>query len=50
MGVQAGEVQVPTIHDVKRSRLDHQHVQGVDVVAAPIGDFDEGGNRSTQVE
>jgi len=48
--VQAGEVQVATIHDVKGSRLDHQQVQGVDVVAAPIGDFDKGGNRSTQVE
>ena len=45
--VKAGEVQLATIHNVKGPRLDHQHVQGVDVVAASLGDFDKGGNRST---
>jgi hypothetical protein len=48
--VKAGEVQIATIHDVKGSRLDNQHIQGVDVVAAPIGDCNKGRNRSTQVE
>ena len=48
--VKAGEVQIATIHDVKGSRLDDQHIQSVDVVAAPIGDCNKGRNRSTQVE
>ena len=48
--VKAGEVQVATIHDVKGSRLYHQHVEGVDVMAAPIGDFDKGRNWPPQVE
>jgi hypothetical protein len=49
-GVKPGEVQIATIHDVKGSGLDDQHIQGVDVVAAPIGDCNKGRNRSTQVE
>src|SRR5208337_486842 len=48
--VKAGEVQVATVHNVKGSRLDHQHIERLDIVAAPIGDFDKGRNRSTQVE
>jgi hypothetical protein len=48
--VKARKVQIATIHDVKGSRLDYQHIQDVDVVAAPIGDCNKGRNRSTQVE
>src|SRR5260370_39989836 len=48
--VKAGEVQIATNHDVEGSRLDHQHIQCVDVVAAPIGDCYKGRNWSTQVE
>src|SRR3954453_13176873 len=49
-GMKAGKVEVTTIHDVKGARLDHQHLQGVDVVAAPLGDFDKGRNRPAQVQ
>jgi hypothetical protein len=48
--VKAGKVQIAAIHDVKGARLDHQYIQGVDVVAAPIGDCDKGRDWSTQVE
>src|SRR6202035_3468076 len=40
--VEAGEVQVATIHDVKGSRFDHQRIQCVDVVAAPVISIKEG--------
>jgi hypothetical protein len=49
-GVKAAEVQVTTIHDVKGARLDHQHLQGVAVMAAAFGDVEKGGDRPPQVQ
>src|SRR5271169_3528182 len=44
------EVQVTPIHDVEGASLDEQQVQHIDVVHLAVGDVDEGGNRSPQVE
>ena len=48
--VQAEKIHIGRIHNVKRPRLDHQQVQGVDIVAEPISDLDERGNRPAQVQ
>src|SRR5580658_888135 len=44
------EVQVTPIHDVEGAGLDKQQVQHIDVVHLAVGDVDEGGDRSPQVE
>lgn len=48
--VQAGAIQVATIHHVERSGLDGQLVERVDVVQFSIADMDKGGDRATQVQ
>src|ERR1019366_1454650 len=44
------EVQVTSIHDVEGASLDKQQVQHIDVVHLAVGDVDEGGDRSPQIE
>ncbi len=44
------EVQIPAIHDVDRSRLWKQEVEGVDIVQFPIGNMDKTGNRPPKVQ
>ena len=44
------EVQVTPIHDVEGTGLDKQQVQHIDVVHLAVGDVDEGGDRSPEIE
>jgi len=44
------EVHVTPIHDVEGAGLDQQEVQHNDVVHLAVGDVDEGGDRSPQIE
>ena len=44
------KVQVPPIHDVEGAGLDKQQVQHIDVVHLAVGDVDESGDRSPQIE
>ena len=44
------EVQVTSIHDVEGAGLDKQQVQHIDVVHFAVGNVDEGGDRSPQIQ
>ena len=48
--VKASEIDVAAIHDVDRTRLRHQQVEGMDVVQLAVGDVDEARNTAAQVE
>jgi len=48
--VKTGEVQIPSIHDVDRTRLQGHGVQQVDVVDSALGDIDHRGNAPSQIE
>ena len=48
--VQAAEIQIATIEQVKSTGLDCQVVEDIDLVRLAIGDVNEGGNRSAQIE
>src|SRR5262245_13515014 len=44
------EVEVSAIHNIEGTRLGDEHIEDVDVVQFAIGNMDETGNRSAQVE
>src|SRR5215510_12401204 len=44
------EVEISAIHDIEGTRLGDEHIEDVDVVQFAIGNMDETGNRSAQVE
>src|SRR4051812_31068800 len=44
------EIQVAAVHDVERSRLGDQQVEGNEVVDLPVGDMDEARNRAAQIQ
>ena len=48
--VQPLKIQIATIHDVKRSRLEHQPVEPENVVLTGFGDMQAGRNGAAQVE
>jgi hypothetical protein len=48
--VQPREVHVPTVHHVDRAGLRDQLVEDLEIVNAPLGDPDEGGDAPTQIE
>ena len=48
--VQPLEVQIPPVEQVKRSSLDHQIVQHIDLVGLAIGDVNKAGNTAMQVQ
>ena len=48
--IQAGEVQIPPVHQVKRARLDGQRIQHTDFVHLAIADMNEAGNIAAQVQ
>ncbi len=48
--VEAGEIDVTTIHDVDRRWLEAELIEDVDVVNSSRGNNDKGGNASTQIE
>ena len=47
---QSLEIQVPTIEQVIRARLDVQQIQGVDLVGLAVADVNECGDGATQVQ
>ena len=47
---QAGEVQITTVHQIERARLDQQVVEYVDLVRLAVGDVDETGDGAAQIE
>jgi len=48
--MKALEIQVPPIHDIKRSGFDRKQIQSIDIVQLAVADIDEGGNRPTQIQ
>ena len=48
--VQSGEIQIAAIHQVIRAWLDRQIVEDIDLVRLAIGDVNEGGDGTTQIE
>jgi len=49
-GIQTSEVQIATIHDIEGAGFDNQLVEDSDIVELAVGDSDERGNGSFQVE
>ena len=49
-GVEVGEVQIGAVHDVEGPGLHQQFGQGMDIVLAPLGDGQESGDGSPQVQ
>ena len=48
--IQASKVEITPVHDVKGAGLDDERIQQVDVVALSLGDLDDGGDRTPQVQ
>ena len=48
--METGEIDVTTVHGVEGSRLQNQLVQGVDIVDFPVGNMDEAGDISPQID
>ena len=48
--VQAGEIQIASIHHVKRARFDGQDVEHIDIPHLAVADVDERGNCAAQVQ
>jgi hypothetical protein len=49
-GVEPGEVQIATIHDVKSSGFEGQLVEDPDIVRFPLRHMDKSGDRASQIE
>ena len=48
--MQPFEIQVPAIHQIKRTRLDSQIVQNIDLVGLAVRDMNKGRDRPAQIE
>ena len=48
--MQTSKVEITPVHDVKGTGLDDEGIQQVDVVALSLGDLDDGGDRTPQVQ
>lgn len=48
--IEASRVEIPPIHDVKGTGFDDKGIQQVDVVSSSLGDLDDGGDRTPQVQ
>ena len=47
---QTSKVEITPVHDVKGAGLDDEGIQQIDVVAFSLGDLDDGGDRTPQVQ
>jgi len=48
--VQSGEIQIAAIHQIIRARFDCQVVEDVDLVGLAVGDVNEAGDETAQIE